>query len=155
MQRCRIAVLLVFLTMFVIPAMTPIPGSINPRITDDFGIDLFFGTLITISFFIACGVISIPAGMLRERFHGKPVLGISFALTFAAFSAFATKPGIALMLPPVVGLPGDLLGLRYAMTILFLTLASILFIGIWAKPLVGNATIHEVKRTDTQARQAG
>jgi fucose permease len=41
----------------------------------------------------------------------------------------------------LVGALGDQLGLRTGMTILFLTLAYILSIGLWARPLVDNATV--------------
>jgi fucose permease len=51
------------------------------------------------------------------------------------------------LLPPVVGALGDLLGLRFGMTILFLTLGYILSIGVWAKPLINNATIRDGKKT--------
>jgi fucose permease len=50
------------------------------------------------------------------------------------------------LLPPVVGALGDLLGLRYGMMVLFLTLGYILSIGLWAKPLITNATIGGAKK---------
>jgi len=53
------------------------------------------------------------------------------------------------LLPPVVGALGDLLGLRLGMTVLFLTLGYILSIGIWAKPLINNATIRDAKKTES------
>jgi fucose permease len=45
------------------------------------------------------------------------------------------------VLPWVIGLLGDQLGLRIGMTVLYLTLAYILAIGFWARPLIANATI--------------
>jgi fucose permease len=53
------------------------------------------------------------------------------------------------LLPPVVGALGDRLGLRLGMTVLFLTLGYILSIGIWAKPLINNATIRDAKKTQS------
>jgi fucose permease len=41
----------------------------------------------------------------------------------------------------LVGAIGDQLGLRAGMTLLFLTLGYIFSIGLWAKPLVDNATV--------------
>ncbi len=52
------------------------------------------------------------------------------------------------LLPPVVGALGDLLGLRYGMMVLYLTLGYILSIGVWAKPLISNATIRDAKKTE-------
>jgi fucose permease len=50
------------------------------------------------------------------------------------------------LLPPVVGKLGDLFGLRFGMTVLYLTLGYILSIGIWARPLITNATIRDAKK---------
>jgi hypothetical protein len=41
----------------------------------------------------------------------------------------------------VVGQLGNAFGLRAGMHVVFLTLAYILSIGFWAKPLVNNATV--------------
>jgi fucose permease len=41
----------------------------------------------------------------------------------------------------IIGKLGDVIGLRYSMTILYLTLGYVLCIGFWAKPLINNATI--------------
>jgi fucose permease len=50
------------------------------------------------------------------------------------------------LLPPIVGALGDHFGLRLGMAALHLTLAYILAIGIWAKPLINNATISRKKQ---------
>jgi fucose permease len=45
------------------------------------------------------------------------------------------------LVPLLVGALADLIGLRYAMFLIFVTLGYIFSIGIWAKPIVSNATI--------------
>jgi len=45
------------------------------------------------------------------------------------------------LVPLVIGWLGDRLGLRFGMLFLYLTLAYILSIGFWARPLITNATI--------------
>jgi fucose permease len=45
------------------------------------------------------------------------------------------------IVPLLVGILGDAIGLRAAMSVVFLTLAYILAISVWAKPLVRNETI--------------
>ena len=45
------------------------------------------------------------------------------------------------IVPLVIGGLAELMGLRVAMFFLFITLGYILSIGIWAKPLVRNATV--------------
>ena len=49
------------------------------------------------------------------------------------------------VVPLIIGGLGDLFELRYAMLFLLLTLGYILSIGIWAKPLVNNATVNSWK----------
>ena len=45
------------------------------------------------------------------------------------------------MVSALVGWLGDQFGLRVGMTILFVTLGYIGSIGLWAKPLIDNATV--------------
>jgi fucose permease len=45
------------------------------------------------------------------------------------------------VVPMLVGQLGNVFGLRAGMHVVFLTLAYILAIGFWAKPLVNNATM--------------
>ena len=49
------------------------------------------------------------------------------------------------VVPLVIGGLGELFELRFAMLFLLLTLGYILSIGIWAKPLVNNATVNSWK----------
>jgi fucose permease len=46
------------------------------------------------------------------------------------------------IVPLVIGGLAEIMGLRLAMLFLFVTLGDILSIGIWAKPLVKNATVN-------------
>ena len=43
------------------------------------------------------------------------------------------------MTPVIVGFIGDHLGLRAGMSFLYLTLACVLSVGFWAKPIITNA----------------
>ena len=45
----------------------------------------------------------------------------------------------------LIGGLGDLIGLRAAMTVLYITFGYMLSIGFWAKPLVTNKTIFDTK----------
>lgn len=110
MKRSVAAVFLVFLIFFVISLVTNILGSITPNIIEDFHLSLFVGSLVTFFFFIAYGVMSIPAGWLLERFHERPVLISSFVLAFVGSIAFATMPRFGVMLPSLF-----LIGTAFAM----------------------------------------
>jgi FHS family L-fucose permease-like MFS transporter len=110
MKRSVAVVFLVFLIFFVISLVTNILGSIIPNIIDDFRLSLFVGSLVAFSFFIAYGVMSIPAGVFLERFHEKPVLVASFVLAFVGSITFAMVPRFGVMLPSLF-----LIGAAFAM----------------------------------------
>jgi len=52
------------------------------------------------------------------------------------------------IVPLIVGFLGDLIGLRFGMLFLFITLGYIFSIGFWAKPLINNETIFNKKDQD-------
>src|SRR5690606_40133736 len=49
------------------------------------------------------------------------------------------------LVPLIIGGLGELIGLRMAMLFLLVTLGYVLSIGVWARPLVNNATIKSPK----------
>lgn len=92
MARSRYMVALVFAIFFVMSLSTNIFGPLVPDIISSFGVSLSAAALLPFSFFIAYGVISIPAGFLVERFKEKPtMLGALLVSTFASLS-FALHP---------------------------------------------------------------
>ena len=50
------------------------------------------------------------------------------------------------IIPVVIGRIGDYAGLRSGMTFLYLTFGFVLSVGFWARPLITNATIGDVKK---------
>ncbi len=52
--------------------------------------------------------------------------------------------------PLIIGSLGDIFGLRYGMTFLYVTFGYILSIGFWAKPLITNVTIGSKKEIKNQ-----
>jgi fucose permease len=97
-KRNFLIVGLVFLIFFVISLITNILGPLVPDIIDSFKLSLALAGFLPTSFFIAYGVMSIPAGMLIERFNEKPVLVASFILAFLGSVLFASKPVYAIAL---------------------------------------------------------
>jgi fucose permease len=89
MKRSLPIVLLVSLIFFVISFITNVLGPLVPHIISGFALSLALASFLPFSFFVAYGVMSIPAGI-----H-----------------------------------------------LAFLTLAYLLAIGFWAKPLINNATV--------------
>lgn len=91
-QRRPWIVLLVFLIFFVISFLTNILGPLIPDIISGFRLSLGLAGFLPFAFFVAYGVMSIPAGMLLERFREKPVMIAAFASAFAGSLLFATRP---------------------------------------------------------------
>jgi MFS transporter, FHS family, L-fucose permease len=94
MTRNRQMVALVFITFFVMSLLTNILGPIVPDIISSFHVSLTSAGLLAFAFFIAYGVMSIPAGFLVERFTEKPVMIVAFlagtlgSLSFALFPQY-------------------------------------------------------------------
>lgn len=92
MVRNKAVVGLVVVIFFVISLLTNILGPLVPDIIDSFGLSLALAGFLPFSFFIAYGVMSIPAGILLEKYTEKPVLIASFALALVASLVFALAP---------------------------------------------------------------
>jgi fucose permease len=98
MKRSLPIVLLVFLIFFVISFITNILGPLVPDIISGFALSLALASFLPFSFFVAYGVMSIPAGMLLERFGEKPVLIGAFLLAFVGSGLFATHARFSIAL---------------------------------------------------------
>jgi len=83
---------LVFLTFFVISLLTNILGPIVPDIINSFHVSLTAAGFLAFAFFIAYGVMSIPAGFLVERFTEKPVMILAFLVGTLGSLSFALFP---------------------------------------------------------------
>jgi fucose permease len=105
-KRYPLIVLLVFVIFFVISFLTNILGPLVPDIIDGFDLSLALAGFLPFAFFVAYGVMSIPAGMLLERWREKPVIVAAFALAFCGSLLFASVPtfGIALTSLFVIGI---------------------------------------------------
>jgi fucose permease len=85
-------VLLLLLIFFVISFLTNILGPIIPDLIDSFGISVGLAGFLPFSFFVAYGVMSVPAGILVERFREKPVLLGGFVLALLGALLFSFFP---------------------------------------------------------------
>jgi len=88
----RYMVGIVFLTFFVMSLLTNILGPIVPDIITSFRVSLRAAAFLPFSFFIAYGVMSIPAGFLVDRFGEKPVMIAAFVAGTIGSLAFAIHP---------------------------------------------------------------
>jgi MFS transporter, FHS family, L-fucose permease len=94
MKRNYFIVALIFIIFFVISFLTNIIGPIVPDIIKSFDLSYFMVAFLPFSFFIAY-IMSIPAGMMIEKYHEKPIMIAAFilagvgALLFAIFPVFS------------------------------------------------------------------
>jgi MFS transporter, FHS family, L-fucose permease len=93
-QRNSAAVLLVLMSFFVISFITNIMGPIFPSLVRDYHLSLTIAGFFPFAFFIAYGVMSIPAGMMTERWGGKKVLLLGFGLASCGALLLAIFPGM-------------------------------------------------------------
>jgi len=89
-------VALLLLTFFVISFLTNIIGPLVPDIIRSFDLSLTLAALLPFAFFIAYGVMSIPSGMLVEKYGNKKVMLFAFFLAFLGAFLFAIRPGYRL-----------------------------------------------------------
>ncbi|HMB99494.1 MAG TPA: MFS transporter [Flavobacteriaceae bacterium] len=85
-------VLLVMLIFFVISFITNILNSIIVDVKESFDLSLGMTGFLPFSFFIAYGVMSIPAGFLSEKYGNKSLLVFSFVLMVIASLIFVITP---------------------------------------------------------------
>lgn len=92
MARRRYLINLIFLAFFVMSILTNILGPIVPDIISAFHVSLGAAGFLAFAFFIAYGVMSIPAGFLVQRFGEKPVMIGSFVAATVGSLSFALFP---------------------------------------------------------------
>lgn len=114
MQRNRYIVILIFVTFFVISFLTNILGPIIPDIIHSYSLNLALAALLPFSFFIAYGVMSIPAGMLVERFREKHTMVASFIIAFAGALTFSVVPRFGIALPSLFAIGSGMAMLQVA-----------------------------------------
>lgn len=82
-QRNYYVVALIMLTFFVISFLTNIIGPLVPDIIKGFKLSLTMVAVLPFAFFIAYGVMSIPSGILIEKYSGKRMMIVAFVIAFA------------------------------------------------------------------------
>lgn len=95
MKRNYYIITLIFLIFFAISFLTNILGTINPNVSDSYLLNGTMTGLLPFSFFIAYALMSIPSGMIVQKFDEKKSLVFAWSLSFFGallFSLFPTFP---------------------------------------------------------------
>ena len=74
MKRNPLIVILVFVIFFVISFLTNILGPLIPDIIESFDLSVSLAGFLPFSFFIAYAVMSLPAGLLIEKYDQKKII---------------------------------------------------------------------------------
>jgi fucose permease len=98
MQRNYYMVALVFATFFVISFITNILGALIPDIQKSFGLSYAMVAFLPFSFFIAYGIMSIPAGTFIERYGEKRSMLASFGVALAGAALLSLFAGYGVSL---------------------------------------------------------
>jgi fucose permease len=98
MKRNNFIVLLILFIWFVISFVTNILGPLMPVIIENYQLSLTMGAFLPFSFFLAYGVMSIPAGFLVEKYGEKISMLISFGLNLIGAFTFALFPSYTIAL---------------------------------------------------------
>jgi fucose permease len=94
MNTNKVIVIFVFFTFFVISFLTNVLGPLIPDIIESFHLSISLAGFLPFSFFIAYAVMSLPAGLLIEKYSQKTIILAGFiaaliaALLFALVSTF-------------------------------------------------------------------
>ncbi len=92
MKRNYYIVALIMLIFFVISFLTNVIGPLIPDIITGFNLSLTLVALLPFAFFIAYGVMSIPSGILIEKYKEKKVVIAAFAVAFVGSLILAAFP---------------------------------------------------------------
>ncbi len=92
MKRSYYIVGLIMLTFFVISFLTNIIGPLIPDMIRGFSLSLTLVAILPFAFFIAYGVMSIPSGMLIEKYKEKKIMVMAFIVAFAGSLILAVFP---------------------------------------------------------------
>lgn len=92
MKKNYFIVGLVLLTFFVISFLTNIIGPLIPEIISSFKLSLTLVAFLPFSFFIAYGIMSVPAGIMTEQYGGKFVMLAAFIISFIGALLFGIFP---------------------------------------------------------------
>jgi fucose permease len=91
-KRNYYIVALIMLTFFVISFLTNIIGPLVPDIIKGFNLSLTLVAVLPFAFFIAYGLVSIPAGILIEKYSEKSIMIVAFIVSFAGALMLAIFP---------------------------------------------------------------
>jgi len=89
---------LIFVIFFAISFLTNILGAINPNVSDSFSLNGVMTGLLPFSFFIAYALMSIPSGMIVQKYDEKKSLAFAWILALTGALLFSLFPSFPIFL---------------------------------------------------------
>ncbi len=89
---------LILLIFFIISFFTNILGALNPSVSSSYYLSETLAGFLPFAFFIAYGLMSIPAGMLVERYSIKKMLAFAFGISMLGAVLFVAFPNFSIYL---------------------------------------------------------
>ena len=93
MKKNYFLVVLIMFVFFVISFLTNILGALNDKVSQSFTLTETMAGLLPFAFFIAYGIMSIPAGFWLEKYGEKKMMMLAFLFAFTGALVFALFPG--------------------------------------------------------------
>ena len=106
MKHNHAIVISILCLWFIISFVTNILGPLMPLIVDGFDINYTMAGFLPFSFFLAYGLVSIPAGALTEVIGPKKTMLLAFGINFTGAAVFSLFPvyGAALIALFLIGM---------------------------------------------------
>lgn len=98
MKRNYRVVALILVTFFVISFLTNILGALNPSVSLSYDLSETMAGFLPFAFFIAYGIMSIPAGFTLEKYGEKKLLVAGLLLAFLGSILFVVLPSFPVFL---------------------------------------------------------
>ncbi len=92
MKKNYFLVVLIMFVFFVISFLTNILGALNDKVSQSFTLTETMAGLLPFAFFIAYGIMSIPAGFWLEKYGEKKMMILAFLFAFTGALVFALFP---------------------------------------------------------------
>jgi FHS family L-fucose permease-like MFS transporter len=98
MKKNYYLIILIFCVFFAISFLTNILGAINPNVSDSFSLNGTMTGMLPFSFFIAYALMSIPAGMIVQKYDEKKSLIFAWLLALSGALLFSLLPSFPVFL---------------------------------------------------------
>jgi len=143
MRSAALLMLFIMVIWFVISFVTNLIGPLMPTIISDFHLSKSLAGVLPFSFFLAYGLISIPAGALVEARGPRTTLLAAFALNLAGCLAISLWPVYAVVIPGLFVIGLGMAGLQVVLNPLMRTTggeAHFAFFAVMAQLVFGLAS---------------